>query len=94
MLLLEETEGSTSPVKVREPHFEVFEEFRGASYARRYEILLTKLLRERLYDGTCLMLSERTKGAKGAFREPAEELNFKSFAGSLLGHAIAAVKTK
>lgn len=94
MMLLEEAKGSMSPVKVREPHFKVFEEFRGASYAKRYEILLTKLLRERLYDGACLILSDRAQGARGSFRQPETELSFRNFVGSLLGHAIAAVKTR
>ena len=33
-----------SPGASREPHFKVFEEFRNSSYAKRYEILLTKLV--------------------------------------------------
>ena len=94
VMLLEEAEGSTSPVRTREPHFRVFEEFRGASYAKRYEILLTKLLRERLYDGTCLLLSRRTTGAKGQFSEPSPELRFKTFAAQLVGHAMAAVQVE
>jgi hypothetical protein len=50
MMLLEEAPQSVRPVKAQEPHFKVFPEFKNASYARRYEILLTKLVRERLYD--------------------------------------------
>ena len=46
LMLLEEAKGSLSPVRAREPHFKVFPEFRDASYAKRYEILLTKLVRE------------------------------------------------
>ena len=34
LMLLEETPKSTSPVRVDEPHFEVFPEFKEASYAR------------------------------------------------------------
>ena len=84
---------STAPVTVKEPHFPVFEEFKGASYAKRYEILLTKLLRERLYDGACLLLSTQDGGGRGEYREPSEELTFQKFAGSLLAHAIAFSKT-
>jgi hypothetical protein len=75
-MLLEQTARSTTPVRAREPHFKVFPEFKDASYAKRYEILLTKLLRERLYDGTCFLLSDRSSGAKGAFHEPSPELSF------------------
>ncbi len=60
VFILEDCERSRSPVSVREPHFKVFPVFQNASYARRYEILLTKLLRERLYDGASLLLTTRT----------------------------------
>ena len=93
LMLLEEEEKSTKPVGVREPHFRIFDDFRDASYAKRYEVLLTRLVRERLYDGACFLLSERRKGRKGSFREPAPELTFQNFASSLLGRAIAHVKT-
>ena len=85
VMLLEQTPGSTRPVKVKEPHFQVFREFRDASYVKRYEILLTKLVRERLYDAACFILSDRKDGALGGYREPAAELAFKKFIGSLLG---------
>ena len=48
-MLLEEAPGSMNRVRAREPHFQVFSELEEASYAKRYEILLTKLVRERLY---------------------------------------------
>jgi len=94
LFLLEECPKSLAPVQVKEPHFAVFEEFRGASYAKRYEILLIKLLRERLYDGACLLLSTSKGGPKGQYREPSEELSFLKFSGSLLAHAIAFAKSK
>jgi len=93
LILLEEAPGSITPVGVKEPHFKVFEEFRNASYAKRYQILLTKLVRERLYDSACLLLSDRTNGISGAFREPSPELSFQNFVSSLLARAIACVKT-
>ena len=37
VMLLEDCPASTSPVQVAEPHYHVFPEFRGASYARRYQ---------------------------------------------------------
>jgi len=94
LMVLEEAPGSVRPVKVCESHFKVFPEFQGASYAKRYEVLLLKLLRERLYDGACFLLSTRDRGVKGEFSEPSEELTFKKFASSLMGHAIAFAKTR
>jgi len=59
-MLLEDAPGSRTPVGVKEPHFEVFSEFRDSSYADRYRILCRKLVRERLYDAACLLLSAQT----------------------------------
>jgi hypothetical protein len=94
LMMLEESAGSTSPVRSREPHFRVFPEFRDASYARRYQLLLTKLVRERLYDSACLLLSDRTTGPKGGYREPDPELSFEIFAASLLARAIGLVSRR
>jgi Restriction endonuclease XhoI len=89
VFILEDSPRSQSPVKVKEPHFPVFPEFQEASYAKRYEILLTKLLRERLYDGACLLLTRKKGARRGDYSSPSEELSFKTFAAGLLAHAIA-----
>src|SRR5713101_6966208 len=73
MMLLEEAPGSLRPVKAKQPHFKVFPEFQDASYCKRYEILLTKLVRERLYDSACFLLSSLKNGPKGGYKEPAVE---------------------
>ena len=70
LMLLEEAPGSTNPVGLREPHFKAFPEFQQASYAKRYEILLTKLVRERLYDAAGFLMSDAARGARGSYREP------------------------
>jgi hypothetical protein len=92
LMLLEEAPASTAPVASREPHFKVFPEFIGASYTNRYEILLTKLVRERLYDAGCFLLSDEAGGLKGAYREPSIELCFQNFISSLLGHLLGTRK--
>ncbi len=94
VVLLEDATGSRRPVSVAEPHFPVFEEFREASYAKRYEILLTKMVRERLYDAASLLLSPGHARRTGAFSEPCEELTFANFAESLLARAIAYARTQ
>jgi len=94
LMLLEEAPGSISPVQAREPHFKVFHEFKEASYAKRYEILLTKLVRERLYDAACFLMSNAMDGPNGGFSEPAPELSFENFIASLLAKAIAIAKTQ
>lgn len=94
LMLLEEAQRSVAPVRAREPHFKVFPEFKEASYAKRYEILLIKLVRERLYDAACLLMSNATDGPKGVYREPAAELSFENFIASLLAKAIAVATTQ
>ncbi len=94
LMLLEEAPASTSAVRARQPHFKVFAEFRDASYEKRYEILLTKLVRERLYDAGCFLMSNARAGRKGLYREPAPELSFQNFIASLLAKAIAVARTE
>lgn len=92
-MLLEDAPKSTTPVKVYEPHFPVFHEFRDASYAKRYELLCLKLVRERLYDAACFLMSEAQGGmARGDYREPCRELSFVRFAASLASHVGAHAK--
>jgi hypothetical protein len=86
LMLLEDCERSRSPVKVVETHFPVFPEFRGASYRDRYAILIEKLLRERLYDGACFLLSTSDASDSGDYLEPHPELTFLKFITPLLGH--------
>jgi hypothetical protein len=74
---------------VNERHFTVFEEFNGASYARRYEIFCEQLVRERLYHSACLILSDAKSGQQGEYTEPNVELSFRRFATSLSAHAMA-----
>lgn len=92
LMLLEDSQKSRAPVRSKEPHFKVFPEFKQASYAKRYEILLTKLVRERLYDAACLLLSPRSEGREGQFSEPSGELSFGNFINSLTGRALAITK--
>ena len=92
-MLLEQEPRSTSPLRFREePHFPVFDEFVESSYADRYCLLCKKLVRERLYDGACFMLSDRKGGLKGKYSEPDPEISFDNFITSLQGKAIAFMK--
>jgi hypothetical protein len=87
MMILEDCPKSSSPVKVEEPHFKVFEEWRGASYAKRYEIFCQKLVRERIYNSACFVTSTQAEGMRGKYHEPNAEIGFRKFAASLIGHA-------
>ena len=83
LMLLVECEESTHPVSVREPHFPVLPEFTGASYAERCQVLLDKLMRERLYDATCFLMTPGESAPTGDYREPDADLSFRYFEESL-----------
>jgi hypothetical protein len=89
VMVLEEVARSLNPVGVKEPHFPVFPEFRDASYAKRYEILMTKLVRERLYDSAALLLSSQASAGDGSYRQPSTELSFENLLTSLKARAMA-----
>ncbi len=88
VMLLEEVDKSMSPVGVKEPHFPVFQEFQEASYAKRYEILLTKLIRERLYDSAAFLLSSQNSLEDGRFRQPSADLTLEGLLASLKARAL------
>lgn len=85
LLLLEDCDEVRRAVAVREPHFDVFPEFKNASYQRRYELLLRKLVRERLYSAARLLSSNPADaGATTNYHEPATDLSADRFIGGLL----------
>lgn len=84
LMLLEDCDRSRAAVKTAAPHFPVFPEFRSASYRDRYAILIEKMLRDRLYDGACFLLSEAGAAATGDYVEPHSELTFTKFITPLL----------
>jgi len=86
VMLLEDCDASRSPVAVEEPHFLVFPDFKGTSYMRRYELLLRKLVRERLYDAAAFITADAKRGKSGVYQEPAKDLEAKQFFASLGGH--------
>lgn len=91
--LLEDCPQSRHAIKVREPHFKVFPEFRDASYAKRYELSCRKLVRERHYSATAFMMASKAGGLKGQYEEPSEDLSFELLARSLIGQVTAFGKT-
>src|SRR5690606_9213644 len=86
IMFLEDCEGSATSVGVGEPHFPVFEQFRNASYRGRYEVMLRRLVLEKLYDGAALVTARRSDAKTGKYREPATDLSMRRFLASLGGH--------
>ncbi len=87
--MLEDCPASQVPVRVQEPHFKVFPEFVGASYAKRYELFCRKLVRERQYTAAAFITSRSDTGLSGLYDEPASDLSVVKFARALYAHVSA-----
>lgn len=85
LMLLEDCEASNLPVKVQQPHYKVFDEFRGASYAQRYQILCERLVERQLYAAAALELTPRDSREHRALSEATSlRALFREFAGRML----------
>lgn len=89
LVLVEDCERSRSPVRDNSPHFPVFDEYNGASYAERYNLLRQKLVREQLYTAATVLLSPRTSVDDGSYSDLSEMTGLKTFVTSLAGHTAA-----
>lgn len=81
--MLEDCPKSASPVSVREPHFKVFPEFKGASYQKRYELFCQKLVLERHYTASAFITSTDDSGIDGTYIEPSPDLSVARFCKTL-----------
>jgi Restriction endonuclease XhoI len=90
LFMLEEDEKSMRPTqRINLSPFGVDEAFQQRSYARRYELVCERLVRERLYDAACFFTSNAKGGARGTYAQPNEELSIRNFAISLHARAAA-----
>ncbi len=90
LFLLEDCADSRRPVPARTPHFAVFPEFVGASYALRYELLCRRLVRERQYSAACFLMADAAHAdAAENYTEPAQDLAGERFLTQLLSHVSA-----
>lgn len=86
LILMADTEKSRSPVSVREPNFEVDDEFQDAAYIDRAEQLCLRMVRQRLVDQAAFMVSSKEDGLGGEYTEVNPELTFKRYLSSLVAH--------
>jgi hypothetical protein len=91
LMLLEDCVNSRSPVQDSSTHFNMFPEFKGASYADRYNILCTKLVQENLYTTATLLLSPRSSADTGIYSELSVLTGLKTFVTTFAGHIAAEV---
>ena len=86
LMLLADSPAATREVKVIEPHFEVDQVFKHASYEQRYCACFKRLVGEGLYNRCALLLA--SPETRGTWREPDEQLAVRGFAASLAAHCI------
>lgn len=89
LMMVEDASGSRSPVRESSPHFAVFQEFNGASYLKRYDLLCQRLVQEQLYTTAAVISAERSSVASGDFTELSSMTNLRTFVTSLAGHVAA-----
>ena len=89
LILVEDTKGSRSPVRDVSPHFPIFREFEGASYATRYNILCRKLMQEQLYTAAAVLMTPRSASTTGEYAELSELTGLRTFVSELAGHIAA-----
>lgn len=63
-------------------------------YLKRMELFCEKVKQEGLYDASCFLVTDHTKGPSGFYREPAEGLAFREFVGSMMGKALGYMQAK
>ncbi len=86
LMLVEDAPESRRPIRGRSPHFPVREEFQGASYIERYNLLCRKLVQEQLYTTATVLTSPRTADKTGKFSDVSDMTSLKTFVTSLAGH--------
>lgn len=90
LMLLEDSPGSMRPVAVDEPHYSVFQEFHGASYAKRYQILCERLVERQLYGAAALVLSKPDAGlARGEHRTLSDATSLRRLFAEFAGRTVA-----
>lgn len=89
IVLVERCEKSCASVRDKSPHFPVFEEFQGASYLKRYDLLCQKLVQEQLYTSASLIAAPKESIETGEYTSFSNMTSLKTFISTLAGHVAA-----
>jgi len=89
LIMVEDAPKSRSPVRDSSPHFSVFEEFKGASYLKQYDLLCRRLVQEQLYTAATVITAERSAMDSGEYSQLSSMTGLKSFVTALAGHIVA-----
>lgn len=89
LMMVEDAPESRSPVRDNSPHFPVFEDFKGASYLKRYDLLCQRLVQEQLYTTATVLTAPRSAVDTGEFSQLSHMTGLKTFVTALAGHVAA-----
>jgi type II restriction enzyme len=89
LMMVEDAPKSRTPVRDFSPHFPVFEEFKGASYLQRYDLLCRRLVQEQLYTTAAVITAPRNAADTGEFAELSPMTSLRTFVTALAGHVAA-----
>ncbi len=90
LMMVEDAPKSRCAVRDASPHFPIFQEFKGASYLLRYDLLCQKLVKEQLYTTAAIITSPRSASETGEFSELSSMTGLRTFVTSLAGHVASA----
>ncbi len=86
LILMADTEDSSSSVRVHEPNINVDDDYRDASYIDRARLLCERLVRQDVVNATAFLTSGEDEGIDGGFEEPNPDLSFQQFLDDLVAH--------
>jgi hypothetical protein len=89
LILVEDAQASRVSVKDKSPHFPIFEEFKDASYLKRYDLLCQRLVKEQLYTTATIIATPRKAADTGQLSEMSPMTSLKTFVTALAGHVAA-----
>lgn len=88
-MLVEDAPGSRRAIHDKSPHFPIFEDFKGASYLTRYDMLCQKLVQEQLYTTAAVITSSRSAIRTGDSSSLSSMTSLRTFVTTLAGHIAA-----
>lgn len=93
LMLLQDCPAVYTSIRIEEQHFNVFDDFHRSSYARRYELLCQRLVKEGLYDASALLLSHEIEGLQGAYSELDTGSGLREWVARLAAHVASVTAT-
>ncbi|NBO66847.1 MAG: restriction endonuclease, partial [Acidobacteria bacterium] len=86
LIMIEDAPESRRSIRDSSPHFPIFEEFKGASYLQRYNLLCERLVQEQLYTTAAAIAAKRNAINTGKFTNLSDMTSLKTFITTLAGH--------